>query len=49
MDILLKFQCQGCDKEFMVLDEQIETDLLACPHCQECVDCLLYTSPSPRD
>ena len=38
MDILLKFQCQGCDKEFMVLDEQIETDLLACPHCQECVD-----------
>ena len=38
MDILLKFQCQSCDKEFMVLDEQVETDLLSCPHCQECVD-----------
>jgi len=38
MEILLKFQCQSCDKEFMVLDEQVETDLLSCPHCQECVD-----------
>ena len=37
-DILLKFQCQSCDKEFTVLDEQVETDLLSCPHCQEWVD-----------
>ena len=33
MEILLKFQCQSCDKEFTVLDEQVETDLLSCPHC----------------
>ena len=38
MEILLKFQCQSCDKEFTVLDEQVETNLLSCPHCQECVD-----------
>ena len=38
MEILLEFQCQSCDKEFTVLDEQVETDLLSCPHCQECVD-----------
>ena len=35
MEILLKFQCQSCDKEFMVLHEQVETDLLSCPHCQD--------------
>ena len=34
MEILLKFQCQSCDKEFTVLDEQVETDLLSCPHCR---------------
>jgi transcription elongation factor Elf1 len=38
MEILLKFQCQSCDKEFTVLDQQIETDMLSCPHCQESVD-----------
>jgi transcription elongation factor Elf1 len=38
MEILLKFQCQSCDKEFTVLDEQVETDLLSCPHCQEWAD-----------
>ena len=38
MEILLKFQCQSCDKEFTVLNEQVETDMLSCPHCQESVD-----------
>ena len=38
MEILLKFQCQSCDKEFTVLNEQVETDLLSCPHCQEWAD-----------
>ena len=38
MDILLKFQCQSCDKEFTVLNEQVETDMLSFPHCQESVD-----------
>ena len=38
MEILLKFQCQSCDKEFTVLNEQVETDMISCPHCQESVD-----------
>ncbi len=30
---------QACGaKEFTVLNEQVETDMLSCPHCQECVD-----------
>ena len=35
MEAMLKFQCNGCDKEFIVMDHQVETDTLACPHCQE--------------
>ena len=33
LDILLRFQCSDCGKEFTVLDDQIETDELNCPHC----------------
>ena len=35
METMLKFQCNGCDKEFIVMDHQVDTDTLACPHCQE--------------
>ena len=35
MEAMLKFQCNGCDKEFIVMDHQVDTDTLACPHCQE--------------
>ena len=33
MDILLKFCCKDCGKEFVVVDDQVETDVLNCPHC----------------
>ena len=33
MDVLLRFQCGDCYKEFVVLDDQVETDELNCPHC----------------
>jgi len=35
METMLKFRCNGCDKEFIVMDHQVDTDTLACPHCQE--------------
>ncbi len=38
MEIMLKFRCDGCDgcdKEFIVTDQQVGTDTLARPHCQE--------------
>ena len=35
MDLLLKFRCQDCEKEFIVSDEQVDSDCLFCPHCQE--------------
>ena len=35
METMLKFRCDGCDKEFIVTDRQVDTDTLACPHCQE--------------
>ena len=35
METMLKFRCDGCDKEFIVTDHQVETHTLACPHCQE--------------
>ena len=35
METMLKFQCDGCDKEFIVTDHQVDTDTLTCPHCQE--------------
>ena len=35
METMLKFRCDGCDKEFIVMDHQVDTDTLACPHCQE--------------
>ena len=38
METMLKFQCDGCDKEFIVTDHQVGTDTLTCPHCQEDVE-----------
>ena len=35
METMLKFRCEGCDKEFIVTDHQVDTDTLTCPHCQE--------------
>jgi len=35
METMLKFRCDGCEKEFIVMDHQVDTDALACPHCQE--------------
>ena len=33
MNILLKFCCPECDKEFIVVDDEIDTEVLNCPHC----------------
>ena len=33
METMLKFLCNGCDKEFMVADEQVDAGYLNCPHC----------------
>lgn len=38
MDILLKFRCTDCNKEFVVIDEQVETEVLNCPYCNGDVD-----------
>jgi len=35
METMLKFRCDGCEKEFIVMDRQVDTDTLTCPHCQE--------------
>ena len=35
METMQKFRCNGCDKEFIVTDHQVDTDTLTCPHCQE--------------
>ena len=35
METMLKFRCDGCNKEFIVMDHQVDTDTLTCPHCQE--------------
>ena len=33
MGLILRFRCDSCHKEFLVADEQVDTDALACPHC----------------
>ena len=33
MEILLRFECPACRKTFLVDDDQVEGDGLACPHC----------------
>ena len=38
METMLKFRCNGCDKEFTVTDRQVDTDILTCPHCQEKIE-----------
>ena len=35
MEIMLRLRCTGCGKCFIVEDEQVETDYLSCPHCQD--------------
>ena len=32
METMLKFRCNGCDKEFIVMDRQVDTDTPICPH-----------------
>ena len=31
METMLKFRCDGCDKEFVVMDHQVDTDALGLP------------------
>ena len=38
VETMLKFRCDGCDKEFIVTDHQVDSDTLTCPHCQEEVE-----------
>ena len=38
MDLILRFRCDSCHKEFIVTDHQVDTDALACPHCPEEVE-----------
>ena len=38
METMLKFRCDGCDKGFIVIDHQVDTATLACPHWQEEVE-----------
>ena len=33
MDLILRFRCDSCHKEFMVADEQVDAGYLNCPHC----------------
>ena len=33
MDLILRFRCDSCHKEFMVADEQVDARYLNCPHC----------------
>ena len=33
MDLILRFRCDSCHKEFMVADEQMEAEYLNCLHC----------------
>ena len=35
METMLQFGCDGCNKEFIVTDHQVDTDTLTCPNCQE--------------
>ena len=35
MEIMLRLQCTGCEKYFIVEDDEVETDYLSCPHCQD--------------
>ena len=34
MEIMLRLRCTGCEKCFIVEDDEVETDYLSCPHCQ---------------
>ena len=38
MEVMLRFHCTYCRKEFIVIDEQIESDSLTCPYCDQGID-----------
>ena len=33
MQLLLEFCCQMCDKKFIVVDDEVDTEMLNCPYC----------------
>ena len=33
MDLILRFRCDSCRKEFMVADDQVEAEYLNCAYC----------------
>jgi len=35
VETMLKFRFDGFDKEFIVTDHSVDTDILTCLHCQE--------------
>ena len=35
MDLILRFRCDSCHKEFMVADEQVDAEYLNCPTAQK--------------
>ena len=35
MELLLKLECPGCRKSFIVDDADIDVEELCCPHCRE--------------
>ena len=35
MEILLRLECPGCRKCFIVDDDQVDGEVLFCPHCCE--------------
>ena len=38
MEVMLRFHCPDCRKEFIVIDDQIESDSLTCPHCDRDIE-----------
>ena len=34
MKFLLQFDCDDCGKRFIVIDDEVDEDTLACPHCR---------------
>ena len=47
MDMLLRFQCPGCGKSFIVDDGDVEGAELSCPHC--CDDVPVPDDEEPDD
>ena len=49
MEILLRFQCPGCGKSFIVDDGEVEAAELSCPHCSELVEVPADDEPDDED